>query len=79
VRGIGDVPAEVRTVLLGAFTRAHADRIAGELEKAGIVWWAKQPSFLSRIWEFDTVHLFVDRARLDEARAIQVQVLGADA
>ena len=43
--------------------------MAGRLEAAGIEWWYKEPGFISVIWEFG-VRLFVDRERLDEARAI---------
>jgi hypothetical protein len=64
----------LRTVHLGQFTHEHADRIAGELERAGIVWWYKAPGFFSQIWEHG-VWLFVDRGRLDEARAIARRVL----
>lgn len=64
----------VRTVHLGAYTHEHADAIAGELERAGIVWWYKAPGFLSQIWEL-SVRLFVDRDRLEEARAIAERVL----
>jgi hypothetical protein len=62
--------ARVATVYLGRYTWEHANEIAGELEGAGIVWWYKQPGFFSQIWEFGAIRLFVDRARLDEARAI---------
>ena len=62
---------------LGQFTREHAETIAGRLEAAGVVWWFKQPGFLSRLWERG-VRLFVDRARLDEARRIAAEVLGED-
>jgi hypothetical protein len=64
----------IRTVHLGQFTHEHAEAIAGRLERAGIVWWYKAPGFLSQIWEHG-VHLFVDRERLDEARAIAAAVL----
>ncbi|MBI4260028.1 MAG: hypothetical protein HY658_05635 [Actinobacteria bacterium] len=64
----------VRTVHLGQFTRAAADEIAGELERAGIVWWYKEPGFFSQVWEHG-VRLFVDRTRLDEARAIATRVV----
>jgi hypothetical protein len=63
------------TVHLGQFTREHANAIAGELERAGIGWWYKEPGFLSSIWEHG-VRLFVDRDRLEEARAIAARVLG---
>lgn len=59
----------ITTVHLGQYSREEANAIAGELEKAGIVWWYKDPGFFSRIWEWG-VRLFVDRSRLDEARAI---------
>jgi hypothetical protein len=60
----------VSTTYLGGYTWEHANEIAGELEAAGIVWWYKEPGFLSQIWEFGAVRLFVDRERLDQARAI---------
>jgi hypothetical protein len=60
-----------RTVYLGRFTHEHANQIAGELEEAGITWWAKNPGTLSFVllneWG---PRLFVDRDRLDEAREI---------
>jgi hypothetical protein len=68
---------EVRTVHLGQYTPEHANAIAAELEANGIVWWYKAPGFLSQIWEHG-VRLFVDRSRLDEARAIADRVLAAD-
>ena len=71
------IPPDVRTTYLGQFTREHAETIAGRLEAAGVVWWFKQPGFLSRLWERG-VRLFVDRARLDEARRIAAEVLGED-
>jgi hypothetical protein len=63
------IPPEVRTEHLGQYTRRDADRIAKGLEEAGIVWWWKEPGFLSSLWEVG-VRLFVDRTRIDEARAI---------
>ncbi|MGQ0668246.1 MAG: hypothetical protein ACT4PO_00990 [Actinomycetota bacterium] len=59
----------VVTVYLGQFTREGANRIAGELEKAGIVWWYKEPGLISQIWEYG-VRLFVDRNRLADAKSI---------
>ena len=67
---------DVHTVYLGAYTHAHAEAIAGELEKAGIVWWYKNPGFFSQIWE-RSVRLFVDRSRLEEAQAIADRVLAS--
>jgi hypothetical protein len=69
-------PPRVRTVHLGQFTREHANDIAGELERAGIVWWYKEPGYISSVWEYG-VRLFVDRERLDEARAIVTRLLGS--
>ena len=63
------IPPEVRTEHLGQFTRRDAEKIAKGLEEAGIVWWWKEPGFLSSLWEVG-VRLFVDRTRIDEARAI---------
>jgi hypothetical protein len=69
--------SDVHTVHLGAFTHDHAEAIAGELEKAGIVWWYKNPGFFSQIWE-RSVRLFVDKNRLVEARTIADRVLAGD-
>jgi hypothetical protein len=63
----------ITTVHLGQFTRESANAIAGRLEKAGIVWWYKEPGYLSQVWEFG-VRLFVDRDRLDEAQQIAAKV-----
>lgn len=76
MRGIGGVPPDVRTVHLGAFTREHAEAIGRELDELGIVWWAKQPGFLSNIWEFGQVEIFVDRTELDRATAVADRVAG---
>jgi hypothetical protein len=62
-------PNDVITTYLGQFDRVTANAIAGRLEEAGIVWWYKEPGFISAVWEFG-VRLFVDRTRLDEARRI---------
>lgn len=69
---------EVITTYLGGYTHEHADEIAGELQRAGIVWWYKQPGFLSQIWELGQVRLFVDRLRLDEAKEIATRVTSPD-
>lgn len=60
---------DVTTVQLGQYSREQANAIAGELEKAEILWWHKAPGFFSRLWEYG-VRLFVDRSRLEEALAI---------
>lgn len=75
---LGRVPADVRTVQLGAFTAEHAAAIADGLDARGIVWWSKEPGFLSRIWE-PSVWLFVDRTKLDEARRVVAEVMDAGA
>ena len=67
----------MRTVQLGQFTDEHANEIAGELEKAEIAWWCKQPGYFSRLWERGT-RLFVDEQRLDDAKAIALRVLDKD-
>lgn len=64
----------ITTVHLGQFTNEHANEIAGELEKAGIVWWYKQPGYFSSLWEKGT-RLFVDATRLQEAQEIARRVL----
>lgn len=74
---MGFCDADIRTVHLGQFTHEHANDIAGELEKAGIVWWYKQPGYFSSIWEKGT-RLFVDSARLEEAQALARKVLERD-
>jgi hypothetical protein len=69
-------PERVTTVHLGQYTRETANAIAGELEKAGIVWWYKEPGWLSQVWEYG-VRLFVDRTRLPEAKAIAERIVAA--
>jgi hypothetical protein len=63
----------ISTVHLGQFARETADSIAVELVKADIVWWYKEPGFISQLWERG-VRLFVDASRLDEAKAIVERV-----
>ena len=67
---------DVRTVYLGNYAWATANDIAGALEDSGIYWWAKNPGTFTRILfaEFG-VRLFVDRAHLDEARAIAARLV----
>ena len=73
-----NIPPDVRTVHLGQFTPDHAEQLAEQLDAAGIVWWTKEPGFINRIWQLG-VEVFVDRSRLDEARAIAAQVLSGSA
>jgi hypothetical protein len=63
----------ISTVHLGQYTRETANAIAGELEKAGIVWWYKEPGWLSQVWEYG-VRLFVDKRRLPEAEEIAQRI-----
>ena len=64
----------VSTVHLGQFSRETANEIAGELEAAGIVWWYKEPGWLAQVWEYG-VRLFVDKARLPEAKEIAARIV----
>lgn len=75
MRRIWNVPAGVKTVHLCACTPEHAAEIGDALEAANIVWWVKAPSggfltFLER-----DANVFVDRERLDDARAIARAIL----
>ena len=63
------------TVYLGQFTNEHANMIAEELEAAGIEWWAKNPGTLSYVFFREWgARMFVDEARLEEAKAIAMRV-----
>ena len=68
---------DLRTVYLGQYTWEHANQIAEALEEAEIVWWCKNPGTFSYVlfgeWG---VRMFVDRDRLDEARAIAARYAG---
>ena len=70
------IPSHVRTVHLGEFTARNAERIGQQLDAAGIAWWTKEPGFITRIWQLG-VEMFVDHARLDQARTIADKVLAA--
>jgi signal recognition particle subunit SEC65 len=61
------------TVHLGRFSRERANEIAEALEEAGIEWWFKEPGYFSQLWEYG-VRLFVDSARLDDARSIVTEI-----
>lgn len=62
----------VETVYLGQFTWEHAEAIAERLEEAGIEWWHKQSGSIMRVLSAADwgVRLFVDKRRLEDARAI---------
>lgn len=67
---------DVLTVELGQFTDGNAELIAGRLEEARIVWYAKSSGRFGRLvfaadWG---VRLFVDQNRLDEARRLAAEV-----
>ena len=70
-------PDDVITTYLGQFDRVTANAIAARLEDAGIVWWYKEPGVVSVVWEFG-VRLFVDRERLDRAKAIVEEVRASE-
>jgi hypothetical protein len=62
----------VRSAYLGQYTDEVANLIAGALEHAEISWSYKQAAFVTRIFlmgEWGT-RLFVDSAKLDEAKEI---------
>ena len=70
----GERPPKVTTTHLGQYTRETANEIAGELERAGIIWWYKEPGYISQVWEFG-VRLFVDKVRLTEAKEIAERIV----
>jgi len=72
-----NVPPDTRTVHLGEFSPANAEQIMRVLDRAGIACWTKEPGFLTRIWQLG-VEVFVDRERLEEARAIADGIISTD-
>lgn len=61
---------------LGAFAPERAPLVCDALERAQIVWWSKNPTgWITRLWDHE-VQIFVDRTRLDEARALANTALG---
>lgn len=69
---------KVRTVELGQFEDDNAQLIAAALKEAGIVWWSKGSGRFARMLfagEWGT-RLYVDAARLDEARQLAADILG---
>lgn len=69
---------DTRTTYLGQFVDENAEAIAERLEQAEILWWSKQAGFLTRFFFTSEwgVRLYVDEARLDEARGIVAEVTG---
>ena len=78
MKRVWQIPGDVRTVHLGAFTPEHGAEICRLLEESGIACWAKTPSGFTRLWERE-VHVFVDRVKLTAAQAIAEGVLGGRA
>ncbi|MDQ3991019.1 MAG: hypothetical protein M3245_01740 [Actinomycetota bacterium] len=67
---------DVETIYLGNFSRETANGIAEQLVQRKIVWWCKDPGLITQIFFAEYgVRMFVDRARLDEARAIAREVM----
>ena len=62
----------LRTTYLGQFTHEHAEKIAGAFEEAGISWTYKQFGRLTKLFFAGEwgVRMFVDAARVEEARTI---------
>jgi len=75
VRRIWDVPAGVKTAHLCACTPEHAEEIGDALEAANIVWWVKAPTGVFLTFLERDANVFVDRERLDDARAIARAIL----
>ena len=70
----------LRTTYLGQFEWNNANKIAGAFEQAGIAWKYKQAGRLTQLlfageWG---VRLFVDAAKLEEARRIVVGLMDGD-
>jgi hypothetical protein len=66
----------VRTVELGQFIDENAERIAEQLEAAGIVWWHKTSGRFVRLLSAADwgTRIYVERDRLDEARRIAERI-----
>jgi hypothetical protein len=69
-------PPNVRTVELGQFTDDNAERIAAELEQAGITWWHKSSGRFVRLLSAADwgTRIYVDRDRLDDAKRLAARV-----
>ena len=69
----------MKSIYLGQYTDEVANEIAAELERANINWSYKQAGRLTKIFfmgEWGT-RLFVDEARVDDAREIAEKVAAA--
>ena len=67
---------QTRTTYLGQFSDDNAQAIVRELDTAGIVWWSKSSGRFAQILFADSwgTRLFVEEARLDEAREIAKRI-----
>ena len=67
----------METVYLGQFTWEHANAMAAKFTEAGITWWHKQAGgIVQTLFRADWgVRVFVDSARLDEAKAIAAELV----
>jgi len=72
-----NIPVDTRTVHLGEFSPENTERIMRALDAAGIACWTKEPGFLTKLWQLG-VEVFVDRERIDEARAIAQEIISSD-
>jgi hypothetical protein len=67
---------DVRTTYLGNYAWATANEIAGALQDASIFWWCKNPGTFTRVLFAEYgVRMFVDQARLEEAREIAGRIV----
>ncbi|MFA9432082.1 hypothetical protein [Egicoccus sp. AB-alg2] len=69
--------ADVRTVQLGQFTDENAERVAGALERAGILWWHKTSGRFTRVLSAGDwgTRIYVDAQRLEEAQRVAQEAL----
>ncbi|MDX1658425.1 MAG: hypothetical protein R3343_06365 [Nitriliruptorales bacterium] len=70
---------ETPTVYLDQYLDENAEKIGKALDEADIVWWSKTSgrfvrAFFAGDWG---TRIYVERDRLDEARAIAEDVLGS--
>jgi len=68
---------DIRTVYFGQFEHATAERIAAALEEAGIAWRHKQAGGITQFFFAGEwgVRMYVDGARLDEAKQVARRAL----
>lgn len=68
--------SDLRTVYLGQFEHARAERIAAMLEEEGIAWTYKQFGRLTRMFFAGDwgVRLYVDASRTEDVRSIMARL-----